>query len=119
MGIDTSYYEAAEIDGANKWQKIFKISIPLLRPLIIILTLLSIGKIFYSDFGMFYFLPQDSGALFSKTQVIDTYVYRALRKSGDIGMSSAVGFYKSIMGFIMVLISNKVVSKIDSDSSIF
>ena len=96
-----------------------KISIPYLKPVIILMTLLQIGKIFYADFGMFYFLTKDSGPLYPVTDVIDTYVYRALRVSGNIGMSSAVGFYQSIMGFILVLTSNLVVRKIDKDSAMF
>lgn len=119
MGIDSSYFEAAAIDGAGKFKMALKISIPYLKPVIILMTLLQIGKIFYADFGMFYFLTKDSGPLYPVTDVIDTYVYRALRVSGNIGMSSAVGFYQSIMGFILVLTSNLVVRKIDKDSAMF
>lgn len=119
IGIECTYYEAAEIDGASKLQQIFKISIPMLRPLIILLALLAIGKIFNSDFGLFYFIPMDSGILYEATDVIDTYVYRALKTIGDIGMSSAAGFYQSVVGFVLVLLSNKLVKKIDENSSIF
>lgn len=119
MGIDKSYYEAAAIDGASKWQQVRNISIPLLKPLIILITLLQIGKIFYSDFGMFYFLTADSGALYSTTDVIDTYVYRALRVSGDIGMASAIGLYQSLVGFVLVLLMNYIVRKINKENAIF
>jgi putative aldouronate transport system permease protein len=107
------------MDGATKLQQIFKISIPLLRPLIILLTLLAVGRIFYSDFGLFYFMPMNNGVLYEVTDVIDTYVYKALRTTGDIGMASAVGLYQSVVGFILVLLSNKLVKKIDESSSIF
>jgi putative aldouronate transport system permease protein len=91
MGIDSTQFEAAAIDGADKLQITFRISIPFLIPVITLLAILQIGKIFYSDFGMFYFLTRDSGPLYSVTDVIDTYVYRSLRKIGDIGMASAAG----------------------------
>lgn len=119
MGIDSSYFEAAAIDGANKLKRAIYISLPCLKPVIIIMSLLQIGKIFYADFGMFYFLTRNSGTLYSVTDVIDTYVFRALRVTGDIGMSSAVGLYQSFVGFILVVVSNLVVRKIDRDSAIF
>ncbi len=118
-GIDNSYYEAAMIDGASKWAQIKNITIPMLSPLMIILTLLAIGRIFYADFGLFYVVPRESGALFDATNVIDTYVYRAFRQLGDIGMSSAAGFYQSIVGFILVFASNMVVKRIDPEKSLF
>ncbi len=119
LGFDKAYYEAAEIDGATVWQQITRITLPLLRPTVIMLTLMAIGRIFYSDFGLFYQVPQNSGALYSVTNTIDTYVYRGLLESGDISMSAAAGFYQSIVGFILVLGANLVVRKIDRDSSLF
>ncbi len=119
MGIDTSYFEAAAIDGAGKLKRACYISLPCLKPVVIIMALLQIGKIFYADFGMFYFLTRNSGTLYPVTDVIDTYVFRALRVTGNIGMSSAVGLYQSLVGFALVLISNLVVRKIDRDSAIF
>jgi putative aldouronate transport system permease protein len=119
MGIDLAYFEAAKIDGATKLQQICRISIPLLRPLIILLSLLAVGRIFYSDFGLFYFIPMNSGILYEVTDVIDTYVYKALRTTGDIGMASAVGLYQSMVGFILVLLSNKLVKRFDENSGIF
>ncbi|MFC4778803.1 ABC transporter permease subunit [Paenibacillus sp. GCM10023252] len=118
MGISNEYYESARIDGANKLQQIAYITLPLIRPLIIILTLLSIGKIFYADFGMFYNLT-NFGNLFSTTDVIDTYVFRALRVTGDVGMASAAGFYQAVVGFILVLASNLLVRRLDPDSALF
>ncbi|CAM4341705.1 MULTISPECIES: ABC transporter permease [Paenibacillus] len=119
LGIDKSLYEAAMIDGASKWQQIRNITIPLLSPIITIMTLLAVGRIFYADFGLFYQVPRDSGTLYSVTNVIDTYVYRGLKTSGEIGMSTAAGLYQSVVGFVLVIISNYVVRKVDKDSSLF
>ncbi|MBU5670387.1 ABC transporter permease [Paenibacillus brevis] len=119
MGIDKSLYEAAMIDGANKWQQVKNITIPMLSPIIIIMTLLAVGKIFYADFGLFYQVPRDSGPLYAVTNVIDTYVYRGLKTSGEIGMSTAAGLYQSVVGFALVMVSNYVVRKIDKDSALF
>ena len=119
MGMDSTHAEAAAIDGAGKFKIALHISLPYLKPVIILMALLQIGKIFYADFGMFYFLTKDSGTLYAVTDVIDTYVYRALRVTGDIGMSSAVGLYQSVVGFILVLTSNLIVRKIDRDSAMF
>jgi putative aldouronate transport system permease protein len=117
--IDNSYYEAAAIDGATRWQQIKYISIPMLRPTIIILTLLAVGRIMNADFGMFYAMVGDASLLFPTTDVIDTFVYRSLRKTGDIGMASAAGFLQSIVAFVLVLTSNYAARKIDKDSAIF
>lgn len=119
IGIDKSLYESASIDGATKWQQIKSITIPLLKPTVIMMTLLAIGRIFYSDFGLFYQVPQNQGALFSVTNTIDTYVYRGLLELGDISMASAAGFYQSIVGFVLVLGSNMLVRKLDADSALF
>lgn len=118
LGIDQSYYEAAAIDGASNFQKTVKITLPLLSPLITIMVLLSIGRIFFSDFGLFYFVPKDSGMLYPVTDVIDTYVYRSLRVTGDIGMAAAAGFYQSLVGLILVLVSNKIVKLFNKDNAI-
>ena len=119
MGIDRSLYEAAAIDGANKWQQIRNITVPLLKPIIMIMTLLAIGRIFYADFGLFYQVPRDSGTLYSVTNVIDTYVYRGLKTTGEIGMSTAAGFYQSLVGFILVVTSNAIVRKINKDYALY
>ncbi|WP_419876379.1 ABC transporter permease [Candidatus Pristimantibacillus sp. PTI5] len=119
IGIDQEYFEAATLDGASKWKQILMITIPLIMPVITMMTLLAIGRIFYSDFGLFYQVPLNAGALNSTTNVIDTYVYRGLMQLGDIGMSSAAGVYQSIVGFVLVLISNYVVRKINSDNALF
>lgn len=119
LGIDASYYEAAQIDGASRWQQITRITLPLLLPLITMMTLLSVGKIFYSDFGLFFFVTRDSTALYKVADVIDTYVYRALRKSGDLTMSAAAGLYQSVMGFVLILLSNWLVKRMDPENAIF
>ncbi|MDR0271218.1 sugar ABC transporter permease [Paenibacillus sp.] len=118
-GIDKSYYEAAVIDGATKWKQARYITIPLLKPLMIILTILAIGGIFRSDFGLFYQLPKDSGALYPVTNVIDTFVYRGLINMGDIGMSTAAGLYQSLVGLVLILVANYIVRKIEKDHAIF
>ena len=119
LGFDRSYYEAADLDGATVWQQIRLITLPLLRPTVIMLTMMAVGRIFYSDFGLFYQVPQNSGALFDVTNTIDTYVYRGLLESGNISMSAAAGFYQSVVGFILVLGANLLVRKYDRDSALF
>jgi len=119
LGIDRSLYESAEIDGAGKWRQILSITLPNLKPTIITLMLMSIGTIFYADFGLFYQIPMNSGVLYSTTSVIDTYVYRGLLQLNDIGMASAAGAYQSIVGFVLILLANFVVRKIDKDNALF
>ncbi|HZG86266.1 ABC transporter permease [Paenibacillus sp.] len=119
IGIDPEYYEAATLDGANKWQQIRTITIPLIMPVIIIMTLLAVGRIFYSDFGLFYQVPMNSGMLYDTTNVIDTYVFRGLLQNGDIGMSSAAGFYQSVVGFALVLFANWSVKKFSKENALF
>ena len=119
VAIDSSYFEAAELDGASKLQQIWFITLPFLKPVVIMMTLLAVGKIFYSDFGLFYQVTQNSGAIFSTTNTIDTYVYRALTQMGDVGMASAVGVYQSVVGFILVLVVNLVVKKLSPEDAMF
>ncbi|MBF0819209.1 ABC transporter permease [Streptococcus acidominimus] len=119
MGIDPSYYEAATVDGASKWQRIRHVTIPQLAPLVIILTILAVGNIFRADFGLFYLIPKNSGQIFNVTNVLDTYVYTALSQTGDISMAAAAGLYQSIVGFILVLTTNLIVRRIDKDASLF
>ncbi|HIW34073.1 MAG TPA: ABC transporter permease subunit [Candidatus Paenibacillus intestinavium] len=119
IGIDEEYYEAATIDGASKFKQIFTITIPLLTPIITIMTLLQVGRIFNADFGLFFQVPRESGVLFPVTNVIDTYVYRTFLTVGDIGLSSAAGLVQSVVGFSLVFLSNWIVRKIDSDNALF
>lgn len=118
-GIDGTYYEAAALDGASKLQQMKYITLPLLRPVITILTIMAVGRIFNADFGLFYQLPKNSGALFQVTNVLDTYIFRALRYGGEIGMSSAAALFQSTVGFVLIMVTNKIVSKVDSDSALF
>ncbi len=118
-GIDPSLYEAARIDGAGKWKQITTITLPLLRPMVTIMLLMSCGRIFASDFGLFYQVPQNSGALFNVTQTIDTYVFRGLMQDGDIGMSSAAGLFQSVVGFVLVMGANAIVRKNDNENALF
>ena len=121
-GINTDYLEAAQLDGAGKWQQIKNITLPLIRPTMIVLILLWVGKFFnggFGDWNAFYTLPNNSGALYQATDVIDTYVYRALKSLGDYGMSTAAGLYQSVVGFILILASNLVIKKIEPDSALF
>lgn len=118
-GIDQSFYEAAELDGASKWQQITQITLPCLIPSIITLLIMNIGRIFYSDFGLFYQVPQNSGSLYEVTNTIDTYVYRALMSSGGIGRSSAAGLLQSVVGFTLVMLSNFIVRKASAENAIF
>ena len=119
MGIDTEIYEAAQIDGANIFQRIFKVTIPSLIPTLIILTLLAIGNIFRGDFQMFYQLVGNNGPLFNVTDVIDTFTFRSLIQSGEVGMSAAAGLYQSVFCFITIVFTNFLVKKYDPDYSLF
>lgn len=118
LGVDPSLYEAATIDGANRWQQCRYISIPSLRPVIIIMSILAVGNIMRGDMGLFYQLSRDVGALYPTTDVIDTYLYRGLR-TGDMGITAAVGLFQSVVGTFMVLITNGIVKKIDPDQAMF
>lgn len=119
MGIDTSVYEAADIDGANVFQRIFFVTIPSIMPTAIILFLLSIGSVFKGNFDMFYNLVGNNGLLYNYTDVIDTLAFRALIGSNDFGMSSAIGFMQSVMCLITVVIANKLVKIYDPDYALF
>ena len=118
-GIDTTYYEAAVIDGATKWQQVKYITLPLLRSIVVIMMIMATGKIFTASFGLFYQIPRDAGALYSVTNVIDTYVYRAMMGMSEIGMSAAAALFQSVMGMIMLLGSNWLVSKVDNENALF
>ncbi|SHO45364.1 ABC transporter permease [Anaerocolumna xylanovorans] len=118
-GIDSSFFEAARLDGASRWQQIKKITLPCLVPSIITLTVMSVGRIFNSDFGLFYQVPQNSGALYSVTNTIDTYVYRALMSTSGLGRSAAAGFFQSVVGFSLVMVVNGLVRKFNKENAIF
>ena len=117
--IDPGLYEAAGIDGAGRFKSLVNITLPLLVPTIITLTILSVGKIFNSDFGLFYQVPMNSGAIIDVTQTIDTYVYRGLMNTANMGMSAAACFYQSVVGFGLVMLTNFLVRRISSENAMF
>lgn len=119
VGIDTSFYEAARLDGATKWQQIRTITLPLLRPTIVMLFIMNVGQIFRSDFGLFWQVPMHQGALVGATETIDTYVYKALMVNNNLGMSAAASFIQSIVGFIFIVAANTITRKLDENSSLF
>ncbi|MBQ7960001.1 MAG: sugar ABC transporter permease [Clostridia bacterium] len=119
MGIDYSLYEAAAIDGANKWKQIIHITIPSLIPIIVILGIMKIGNIFRADFGLFYQMTRDIGALYETTDVLDTYIYRTMRVFGDMSTSAAMGLLQSVVGFVLVIITNAITRRVDEDLSLF
>ena len=119
LGVDQELYEAAAVDGISELQKIRYITLPMIKPTIITMMLLNVGRIFYSDFGLFYQVPMSSGALIDVTSTIDTYVYRGLITLGDVGMSSAAGFYQSIVGFILIVLANWFTNRYSKENALF
>ncbi len=118
-GIDPALYEAAELDGASKWQQIRNITLPSIKSSVVTLLLLNIGRIFYSDFSLFYQVPQNSGLIYATTNTIDTYVYRGLLQYGNLGQSAAAGFYQSVVGFVLVLGANLLVRRLSKEDALF
>lgn len=119
IGIDSSLYEAATVDGANRWKQVWHVTLPGLRGTIITMVLMAIGRMFYSDFGLFYQVPMRSGLISSVTDTIDVFVYKGLTQLNDIGRSSAAGFIQSVLGFVLVLTANFIVRKIDEENALF
>ncbi len=119
VGISQDYYEAATIDGASKWQQIKNITLPLLKPTVITMFILQIGRIFYSDFGLFYQIPMNSGTLYGVTRTIDVYVYNSLMQNSDYGMSSAASVYQSIVGFVLIIAANAIIRKSSKENALF
>ena len=119
LSISSDYYEAAELDGATKWKQFWHITLPLLKPTIITLTIIGLGAIFKSDFGLFYQVPMDNGALYDVTQTIDTYVFRGMTGSGNLGYSAAAGFLQSFIGFATVVNANFAIQKISPEDAMF
>ena len=118
-GIDKSQYEAAQVDGASKWQQMIHVTLPHLRPMITILLIMNVGKIFNADFGLFWTVPMNSAPLLPVTQVVDTYVYRAYTTTGNVGMSTAAGFLQNLVGFVCIVAANWAVRRLDPDSALF
>ena len=118
-GFDQEMYEAAKVDGATRLQQITKITLPLLKVTAIMLTIMGIGKIFAGDFGMIYALVGDNAQLYPTTDVIDTFVYRALRQLNNLGMSTATSLFQSVVGLILVFTTNQITKRIEPDAAIF
>ncbi len=119
VGISEELFESARIDGASRFQQVMHVTLPLLRPIFIIMLLMGIGRIFYGDFGMIYGIVGDNGVLFPTTDVIDTYSYRTLRQVGNLSMSSAVVLYQSVMGIITIIVFNGIVRRVEPDVRLF
>ena len=118
-GIDGTYTEVAMMDGANRRQIVTRIILPLITPTIVILTLLAVGKIMFGDYGMIYALIGDNGTLYSTTDIIDTYVFRALRQVGDPSQAMAIGLFQSVIGFVMVFGSNWLTKRLYPEGSLY
>ena len=119
LGIDMSLYESASLDGATKFQKIRYITLPFLKPTMITVSLLSLGRVFNSDVGLFFQVPQNSGLISSTTQTIDTFVYNVLITQSNVGMSAAASFFQSVMGFLMIMVFNAITRKISRENALF
>ncbi|OUP85476.1 sugar ABC transporter permease [Lachnoclostridium sp. An169] len=119
VSISADYFEAATIDGATKWQQIRFITLPLIKSTVVTMTILMLGRIANSDFGLFYQIPRNSGALYDTTQTIDVYVYNALMNNNDFGMSAAAAVFQSVVGFIFIMAANGVVRKISKRDALF
>ena len=118
-GIDPQLYEAADIDGANKWQQIKHVTLPSLVPMITVMLLLSVGSIMHSDTGLFYQVTRNSGTLYSTTQVIDSYILNSIFHNSNFGFTAAATFFQSIVGTVLILVSNAAVKKISPDNALF
>lgn len=119
VSISADYFEAATIDGATKWQQIQKITLPLIKSTVVTMTILNLGRIANSDFGLFYQIPRNSGALYNVTQTIDVYVYNALMNNYDFSMSAAAAVFQSVVGFVFILAANAVVRKFSRKDALF
>jgi len=119
MGIDPAYYDAAMIDGANKWQQIKNVTLPHIMPVALLMLILNIGGMFKTDIGLFYIVPKASAPLINVTQTFDTYIYRALSTSSDLGMTTAAGLMQSVVGVLLIVASNAVIRKLEPESALF
>lgn len=118
-GVDAEIHEAASIDGANIFERIRYITLPSIKPTLVTMILLQVGRILRGDFEMFYQIVGNNGQLFDKTDVIDTYVFRSLLQNANMGMTAAASFYQSALCFIIIMIVNAVVKRIDEDYALF
>lgn len=119
MSIDTELFEAAEIDGANKFQRIRHISLPAIVPLACVLTIMGIGGVVKSDFGLFYYVTRNSTQLYEWTDTIDTYVFRSLTTGANFSITSAISLFQNVVGLVLVVVTNKIAKKVDNDYALF
>ena len=119
LGIDGEQFEAAQIDGANIFQQIAHIMLPCIRPTVITMVLLQVGRIMRGDFEMFYQIVGNNGQLYNATDVIDTYVFRSLLTNSNLGMTAAATFYQSILCFVIIVVVNHIVKKMEADYALF
>lgn len=119
VSISADYYEAATIDGATKWQQIKSITLPLIKSTVVTMTILNLGRIANSDFGLFYQITRNSGALYGATQTIDVYVYNALMNNNDFSLSAAAAVFQSVVGFAFILIANAAVKRYSKQDALF
>ena len=119
IGVDSSLYESAAMDGCTTWQTIRKMTLPMIKPTVVILTIMAVGGIFHGDFGLFYTVPKNSTALMSVTDVLDTYLFRVMFVTGDVGVSAAIGLVQSVVGLIMTIGVNKLAKSVDEDLALF
>lgn len=117
-GFDGTLFEAAQVDGANKFQQIIHLTLPMLKPTAVVLTLMSIGRIFFGDFGMVYGIIGNNPVIGDSVAVIDTYVYSSMRSLG-FSYSTAVGLFQSVMGLILVTLANRAAKKINDGEGLF
>ena len=119
VGVDAEIYEAASVDGANIFQRIRNITLPSIRATIITMLLLNVGRILRGDFEMFYQIVGQNGQLFNATDVIDTYVFRSLLQNSNLGMSAAASLYQSVLCFVIIIVVNRIVKKVDESNALF
>jgi len=118
-GISDEYYEAAKIDGANIFQRIWYITVPMLKSTFVVLLLFALGSIMKGQFDLFYQLIGNNGLLYNTTDILDTYVYRSLKVTFDVGMATAAGVYQSLFGFVLIMTVNYIIRKINDDYALF
>lgn len=118
-GISDEYYEAAKIDGAHIFQRIWYITVPMLKSTFVVLLLFSLGSIMKGQFDLFYQLIGNNGVLYNTTDILDTYVFRSLKVTFDIGMATAAGLYQSLFGFILIMTVNYIIRRINDDYALF
>lgn len=119
INVDTSLYESAALDGCSTWKTITKITLPIIKPTIVVLVIMAVGGIFHGDFGLFYTVPKNSTALIEVTEILDTYLYRVMFVTGDVGVSAAVGLIQSVVGLFMTIGVNKLAKSVDESLALF